>query len=81
MEVTRKGNKLANLPKYPFHRAVHYFYDLDNFKRVKGHPSYVRTFNNSPIFGLTYKQEDKRFKGTPLAKIVNRKYFGLPQRC
>jgi len=64
METQRKNMQLKNLPSYPFHRVVHYFHDLDSFPRLKAHPSYVE--NTHHLFNLTYPQEEKLIKGSPI---------------
>lgn len=74
--MKRKELLENNIRRHTFARAHHYFFDLEQFPRVEGQPSYVLDSNNA--FGFTFSQEDKLYKGQPLSSILNRKYFGLP---
>ena len=77
MWLIRNGNKVQNLPHFPFPRVVHYFYDLKKFPRVEGHPSYVFHIPNT-LLNWTYKQDHITAIGeTLLEKVLNRKYFLL----
>ena len=77
MWLVRNGCKIANLPHFPFPRVVHYFYDLSQFPRVEGHPSYALLLPNS-LLDWHYRQDQTAsFKGTPLGDLINRRYFLL----
>ena len=47
MDNRLRSQQVANLKKYPFCRAVHYFFDLNFFPRVPGHLSYVIDESNA----------------------------------
>jgi hypothetical protein len=66
-----------NRPKYPYSRGYHYFFDLDKFPRVFGHPSYALDDNNA--FNYTYSQEDKVIKGSTIHDLINRKFVHLAE--
>jgi hypothetical protein len=40
-EAKRKMNQLLNLQKYPYSRAAHYFFNLDEFPRSPSTVSYA----------------------------------------
>lgn len=60
MESKRKMNQLLNLKKYPFGRAVHYFFNLDEFPRASDSMSYV--INEHNIFNHTYSKDSQLIK-------------------
>lgn len=55
-------NQLLNLKKYPFGRAVHYFFNLDEFPRASQTVSYV--INEHNIFNHTYSKDCRLIKET-----------------
>ena len=65
-----------NLKRYPFCRAVHYFFDPDVFPRVKGHLSYVEDPSNA--LGNTFSNDVRELNEVTYGSVLNRKMFGLP---
>lgn len=59
-----------NLKKYPFCRAVHYFFDLDVLPRVKGHLSYV--IDSSNALGNTFSNDVRELNGVTYGAVLNR---------
>ena len=57
MESKRKMKQLLNLKKYPFGRAVHYFFNLDDLPRASDTVSYV--INEKNYFNHTYSKDEK----------------------
>lgn len=55
IENKLKSQQILNLRKYPFCRAVHYFYPLDDFPRLSGHVSYAVDHNNA--LGNTFPRD------------------------
>jgi hypothetical protein len=45
----------ANLPTHSYARAHHYFFDLNRFPRLPGHPSYATDLHNA--FNLHFSQD------------------------
>jgi len=76
LEYKRKNQQLLNLKKYPFHRAVHYFFDLNIFPRCEGHISYAIDQNNA--LQNTFSNDQNELKKCNYGSILNRKLFGLP---
>lgn len=76
MDSKRKMNLLINLKKYPFGRAVHFFFNLDQFPRATDTVSYV--INEQNAFGHTYSRDNLMIKDNTIGDVVNRKLMGLP---
>lgn len=68
--------QLINLKKYPYVKAVHYFFDLDTFPRLSEHSSYVEDKLN--CLNNSYSQDVGAIQDTKRGDILNRRYFGLP---
>jgi hypothetical protein len=74
--MAHKMQQLINLKKYPYARAVHYFFDLDTFSRLPEHPSYVDDVLNR--LNNSYSQDVRAIRDIKRGDILNRRYFGLP---
>lgn len=48
---------VLNIQDYCYSRGYHYFFPLDKFERLPGHPSYASDADN--VFHSTYRKEDK----------------------
>ena len=68
--------QIINLKKFPFCRAVHYFFDLDTFPRVKGHVSYAT--NDQNALKNTFSKDKLMLNTITYGDVLNRKMFGLP---
>ena len=76
MENKMRYQQVANLRKYPFCRAVHYFFNLDDFPRVPGHLSYVSDDSNA--LKNTFSNDCNELNQVTYGQVLNRRMFGLP---
>lgn len=67
---------LANVKKYQYGRGYHYFYDLNSFARLEGHPSYA--IDSANAFNSTYSKEDTVIGDLRIRELINRAYIHLP---
>lgn len=65
-----------NLRRFPYSRAYHYFFDLNNFERDPQSVTYAIDPHNA--FRSTFSKEEKLIGGSKIKDIINRKYFVLP---
>ena len=56
-------------------RAHHYYFNVEEFSRLQGHPSYIVDNN---MFNWTYSRENKEIGGQTVSNLINRVYVGLP---
>lgn len=56
----RKDRIRKNIHKYPYARSFTYYFDLNEFPRLEGHPSYAVDETN--IFNSTYSQQSRNYK-------------------
>ena len=75
MENKMRYQQVANLRKYPFCRAVHYFFNLDDFPRVPGHLSYVADDSNA--LKNTFSNDFNELNQVTYGQVLNRRMFGL----
>jgi hypothetical protein len=67
---------MFNISNYGHTRSHHYHFFLEDFPRVEGQPTYALDTEN--LYGFTYSQEDKLYKGQRLGDIINRVVFAIP---
>ena len=67
------------MKRYPYCRAIHYFYDIDYLPRAIGTVSYALDNNNS--LNNTFSKDSTIILGTPRKDILNRHLVGLPMNC
>ncbi len=69
---------MSNLMKFPFCRAVHYFFPLEDFPRVPCHISYAVDVDNA--LGNTFSKDKDPLAEGCYGDVLNRKFFGLPAK-
>jgi len=74
-----KITQINNLKRYPYCRAIHYFYDIDSIPRAIGTVSYA--LDNKNYLNNTFSKDSVSILGTPRKMILNRNLIGLPMNC
>lgn len=68
----------SNYKNYPYCRAHHYYFCVDQFPRAEGQYSYAIDMDN--VLKSTFSQENLSIGPSKLYQVINRTYFCLAPR-